>query len=87
MTHLMTTTSGTTGAAVRTAATADTAGVLETLTKAFASDPVVRWVYPEAAPFRQYFPRFAKAFGGKSLTLGTAFVSEDIAGVALWLPA
>jgi len=76
-----------TGPAVSRATQDNLAAVLETLTLAFGSDPVVRWVYPEDAPFRHYFPRFAKAFGGKSLALGTAFVSEEITGAALWLPA
>jgi GNAT superfamily N-acetyltransferase len=32
------------------------------------------------------FPRFARAFGGSALALGTAHYSEGFSGVALWLP-
>jgi GNAT superfamily N-acetyltransferase len=32
------------------------------------------------------FPRFARAFGGSALELGTAYYAERFAGVALWLP-
>jgi ribosomal protein S18 acetylase RimI-like enzyme len=32
------------------------------------------------------FPRFARAFGGGAIDLGTAHYHEDFYGVALWLP-
>jgi hypothetical protein len=32
------------------------------------------------------FPRFARAFGGGAINLGTAQYYEGFSGVALWLP-
>jgi hypothetical protein len=32
------------------------------------------------------FPRFARAFGGGAVDLGTAHYYEGFSGVALWLP-
>jgi ribosomal protein S18 acetylase RimI-like enzyme len=53
---------------------------------AFSTDPVARWVYPEPADYLQYFPAFIRAFGGSSVRHGTALLSNDLAGAALWLP-
>lgn len=60
--------------------------VIQTLTRAFAADPAARWMYPDPLQYRRYFPLFAQAFGGGAIPRGTAFVSGDHAGVALWLP-
>jgi GNAT superfamily N-acetyltransferase len=59
---------------------------LAALVLAFTTDPAVRWMYPDAHQFRIFFPRFARAFGGKAFTLGTAHHIEDYRGAALWLP-
>jgi ribosomal protein S18 acetylase RimI-like enzyme len=56
------------------------------LVLAFASDPAVRWMYPDAHQYRTFFPRFARAFGGKAFALGTAHHLEEFRGTALWLP-
>jgi len=55
------------------------------ITLAFASDPVARWTYPDPDQFLEYFPRFIKAFAGRSFENGTAFLAPDFAGAALWL--
>jgi len=73
-------------AAVKTAQSEDTQRVLNTLTLAFAADPAVRWMYPDAQQYLQYFPAFAYAFGGAAIARRTAFVSEGYSGAALWLP-
>ena len=56
------------------------------LVLAFASDPAVRWMYPDAHQYRLFFPRFVRAFGGKAFALGTAHHVDDNRGTALWLP-
>ncbi len=71
---------------VRVAVRADTDDLFNTLTRAFADDPVVRWVFPDDQQYSRYFPKFARAFGGDAITHGTALVSGQTAGVALWLP-
>ena len=55
------------------------------VTLAFASDPVARWMYPDPAQYLEYFPRFIKAFAGRSFEEGTAYLAPDFAGAALWL--
>ena len=53
---------------------------------AFATDPVVRWMYPGAHEYRTFFPRFARAFGGQAFATKTAHCVEGFHGTALWLP-
>ena len=56
------------------------------LVLAFANDPAMRWIYPDAHQFRLFFPRFARVFAGKAFTLGAAQRVEGFHGTALWLP-
>lgn len=60
--------------------------VIAPLVLAFAADPAVRWMYPDAHQFRLFFPRFVRAFGGKAFTFGTAQRVAGWRGAALWLP-
>lgn len=57
-----------------------------TLVVAFATDPAARWSWPDADSFLRNMPRLARAFGGKSFSLGSAHEIAGFAGVALWLP-
>lgn len=71
---------------VRSATASDHGRMLAALTLAFADDPAVRWLYPDHHRYLTYFPRFAAAFGGRAIQLGTALRDEDHVGAALWLP-
>jgi ribosomal protein S18 acetylase RimI-like enzyme len=73
-------------AAVRTAMAADAGRCLDVLVLAFENDPVCRWVWPERRQYLKAFPRFARAFGGRAIDLGSAHYYEGFLGVALWLP-
>ena len=53
---------------------------------AFSTDPVARWVYPEPAEYLRHFPEFIRGFAGGAFESRTAFVTNDLAGAALWLP-
>lgn len=55
------------------------------VTLAFSTDPVARWMYPDPDQYLENFPRFIKAFAGKSFEKGTAYLAPDFAGAALWL--
>ena len=57
-----------------------------TLTLAFAADPACRWAWPDAAQYLDAFPEFVRAFGGRAFESDAAFLADDGAGVALWLP-
>jgi GNAT superfamily N-acetyltransferase len=64
---------------------ADRQRAVASLTLAFASDPVMRWVWPDAHRYGTYWPRFAEAFGGRAFDDGTAYGLEDCLAVALWM--
>ncbi|MCK6431053.1 MAG: GNAT family N-acetyltransferase [Burkholderiaceae bacterium] len=70
---------------VATATPAQSGGCIDVLTLAFAADPGVRWLFPDAASYRTHFPAFARAFGGRAFALGTATCVGSLAA-ALWLP-
>ena len=56
------------------------------MTLAFANDPVMRYLYPDQLLFLTHFPEFVRLFGGKAFDRGTAYMTEDGFGAALWLP-
>ena len=64
----------------------DEARAIKTLTSAFSNDPVERWLYPEEAQYFSHFPKFLRAFGGRSFEASTAWKLGDVIAVALWLP-
>lgn len=64
----------------------DSDNVMTTLELAFATDPVMRWLWPSPWAFRAAFPRFVKAMAGDAFGQGTAQLVDDGRGVALWLP-
>jgi GNAT superfamily N-acetyltransferase len=59
---------------------------IASLTLAFATDPVMRWAWPDPYGYATYWPKFADAFGGRAFDHGTAYGLEDCVAVALWLP-
>ena len=67
-------------------ATAEQPDALNTVTLAFAADPVERWLWPKAAEYLRTFPQFVTAFGGRAFDEQTAWKLEDGSAVALWLP-
>jgi ribosomal protein S18 acetylase RimI-like enzyme len=71
---------------IKTATAADTERCLALLTLAFGGDPATRWTWPDPQQYLESFPRFARAFGGSAVGLGTAYYAEGFSGVALWLP-
>jgi ribosomal protein S18 acetylase RimI-like enzyme len=56
------------------------------ITLAFGTDPVARWMYPEPNDYLEHFPRFVRAFAGRSFEKGTAYLARETSGAALWLP-
>jgi GNAT superfamily N-acetyltransferase len=74
-----------TAATVEVIQAADRERGIASLTLAFANDPVMRWVWPEAYRYAAHWPRFAEAFGGAAFDHGTAYGLEDLLAVALWM--
>ena len=56
------------------------------LVTAFISDPVMRWMFPDAKQYLHYFPQVLKYFAGRAFEHGAAYRSEDYKAAALWLP-
>lgn len=67
------------------AATVDQDRAVDTVTAAFISDPIGRWMFRDAHQYLTYFPRFVRALAGGAFDSGTAHSVEGFSGVALWL--
>ena len=70
----------------RISPTTDRQRAIATLTEAFRDDPVCRWVWPDEQVYDEYFPPFVEAFAGAAFESGSAHGTDDLGGVALWLP-
>jgi GNAT superfamily N-acetyltransferase len=71
---------------IRTVDQAEQARATSIQLMAFSSDPVMRWVWPEADAYVRHFPGFVRGFGGRAFEKGTAHVTADFHGGDLWLP-
>jgi ribosomal protein S18 acetylase RimI-like enzyme len=65
---------------------ADKARLLHTLVLGFSGDPMARWASPDAATYLDRRHEFFDAFGGAAFEHDSAFVGDDGAAVATWLP-
>lgn len=73
-------------AKITTGKPADKARLLHTLVLGFSADPMARWASPEAATYLDRRHEFFDAFGGAAFEHESAFVADDGAAVATWLP-
>jgi ribosomal protein S18 acetylase RimI-like enzyme len=71
---------------IRTATEDERERVLGTISAAFLTDPMMRFVLPEPADYLRWVPVIAMGMAGPAFEQGAAFVSEDFRGAALWLP-
>ena len=53
---------------------------------AFITDPLARFAWPSPYDHLRAMPLATREFGGGSFEQGTAYVSADCCGAALWLP-
>ncbi len=60
--------------------------VVGTITMAFSTDPVARWMYPDPSEYLDWFPSFVRAFAGAAFESGGSYRTPDFSGAALWLP-
>lgn len=60
--------------------------VLALLCLAFAADPFMRWLLPEADRFLSYYNRFTLAIAGQAFDHGSAFYTADWSAASLWRP-
>lgn len=71
---------------IKSATASEQDSAVAVIVLAFASDPVVRWAYPDPHDYLSHFPDFVRAFGGNAFEHGAGYCAEGFAGAALWLP-
>ncbi|WP_293905436.1 GNAT family N-acetyltransferase [Phenylobacterium sp.] len=71
---------------VRTAEASEGDAVLNTLMLAFSTDPCLRYLLASPDAFFKGFRAFATGMGGAAVAQGTAWLADDGAAAALWLP-
>ncbi len=74
------------GKEVKAVTPAERRRAVATVALAFASDPMVRWSFPDAERYFAIALDFIDAFGGRAVEHGSADQAGDFAAVAFWLP-
>jgi GNAT superfamily N-acetyltransferase len=59
---------------------------ISTIVAAFIADPFARFIWPSPHEYLRSGPLFIREFAGASFERGSAYVSADSCGAALWLP-
>lgn len=71
---------------VRSATSSTAPRVIDPITMAFSSDPVLRWLYPDPHQYLVYAPEFFRIYAGKGIAHGAAYYLENALAGALWHP-
>jgi len=71
---------------IRSATPDEVPQAVAVIVAAFIQDPPARFAWPSPHDYLSTMPLATRAFAGSSFTHGTAYVSADVRGVALWLP-
>jgi len=71
---------------VRVAEPSELESVLDTLMLAFSTDPCLRYLMDTPDRLFRGFRRFAMGMGGAAVEHGAAWIADDGAAAALWLP-
>lgn len=71
---------------VRSATSEEMSQAVATIVAAFVADPPARFAWPSARDYLETMPVATRAFAGSCIEHGTAYVTADIRGAALWLP-
>jgi len=72
---------------IRSATLDEVPQAVASIVAAFLTDPVARFAWPSPHDYLRAKPLATREFGGGSFEHGTAFVSADFCGAALWLPS
>jgi len=70
---------------ISTAMEGNRSDVIQSIVMGYTSDPLGRWFWPSAVSYLLSGQAF-DAYGGRAIDSGTAYVTENFEGVALWLP-
>jgi ribosomal protein S18 acetylase RimI-like enzyme len=71
---------------IRSATSDEVPRAVAAIVAAFLTDPPARFAWPSPHDYLQAMPLATRAFAGASFKHGTAYVSADLCGAALWLP-
>lgn len=71
---------------VRPAGADDRDACIAVMVTAFAADPLIRWMLPGPRQYVTWGPSVVGHYGGRAFEHGTAYLSADGAGAAMWLP-
>jgi len=71
---------------VRSATSDEMSQAVAVIVAAFITDPVARFAWSSPHDYLRAIPLFTREFAGGSLEHGSAYVSADFCGAALWLP-
>jgi ribosomal protein S18 acetylase RimI-like enzyme len=71
---------------IRSATRDERSQTVASIVAAFITDPMTRFACPAPHEYFRAMPLATQEFGGKSFEHGTAYVSSDYSGAALWLP-
>lgn len=71
---------------VRSETSATAPRVIDPITMALSSDPVLRWLYPDPHKYLGYAPESFRIYAGKGVAHGAAYYLENSAAGALWHP-
>ena len=71
---------------VRSATAEEQSRAIASVVAAFVTDPVARFALPSPDEYLRAMPEATRLFAGRSFEHGTAYVSADFRGGALWLP-
>ena len=71
---------------IRSATSDEIPRVVSTIVAAFIADPPARFAWPSPHDYLKAMPLATREFAGSSFKHGTAYVTADFSGAALWLP-
>jgi GNAT superfamily N-acetyltransferase len=71
---------------IRSATADELPRAIAAIVAAFLTDPPARFAWPSPHDYLLAMPLAAREFAGSSFKHGTAYVSADFCGAALWLP-
>ena len=71
---------------IRSATSDEMPRTVAAIVAAFLTDPPARFAWPSPHDYLQTMPLATREFAGSSFKHGTAYVSADFCGAALWLP-
>jgi GNAT superfamily N-acetyltransferase len=71
---------------IRIATSDDMPRAVSAIVAAFLTDPPARFAWPSPHDYLLAMPVATREFAGSSFRHGTAYVSADFSGAALWLP-